>query len=133
MVKHSRRRSHSVKRGGSGYTSASSYGEYVNGSGGSQFSRTFDQSGPYGGRVGSEYVGAQGQNASQPNTPTDSQINLIQSAGRRHKKRGGFPIGSIVNQAIVPFSLLGLQQTYRRKKHGGRKSRKNRTRSHRRR
>jgi hypothetical protein len=133
MVKHSRRRSHSVKRGGGGYTSASSYGEYVNGSGGSQFSRTFDQAGPYGGRVGSEYVGAQGQNAGQPNTPTDSQLSLIQSAGRRHKKRGGFPIGSIVNQAIVPFSLLGLQQTYRRKKHGGRKTRKNRTRSHRRR
>jgi hypothetical protein len=129
MVKHSRRRSHSVKRGG-GYTSAASYGEYVNGSGGSQFSRTFDQSGPYGGRVGSEYVGAQGQWASQPNTPTASNLSLIQSAGRRRRKHGGFPIGSIINQAVVPFSLLGLQQTYRRKKHGGRKSRR---RSHRRR
>jgi hypothetical protein len=133
MVKHSRRRSHSVKRGGGGYTSASSYGSYVNGSGGSQFSRTFDQAGPYGARVGGEYVGAQGQWAGQPNTPTDSQLSLIQSAGRRHKKRGGFPLGSIVNQAVVPFSLLGLQQTYRSKKHGGRKTRKNRTRSHRRR
>lgn len=129
MVKHSRRRSY---RGGSGYTSGSSYGEYVNGSPDAQFSRTFDQSGPYGGRVGSEYVGAQGQWASQPNTPTASNLSLIQSAGRRRKKRGGFPIGSIINQAVVPFSLLGLQQTYRRKKHGGRKSSKNRTRSRRR-
>ena len=133
MVKHSRRRrSHSGKRGGGSYTSAASYGEYVNGSGGSQFSRTFDQSGPYGARVGSEYVGAQGQNASQPNTPTGQQLNLIQSAGRRRKKRGGF-LGPVINQGIVPFTLLGLQQTYRNKKHGGRKSRKNRTRSHRRR
>ena len=132
MVKHSRcRRSHSVKRGGSSYTSAASYGEYVNGNAGSQFSRTFDQSGPYGGRIGSEYVGAQGQNATQPNIPSAEQINLIQSAGRRRKKRGGF-LGSVINQAIVPFTILGLQQTYRNKKHGGRKSRKNRTRSHRR-
>jgi len=132
MVKHSRRRSHSVKRGGGGYTSASSYGSYVNGDPASQFSRTFDQSGPYGGRVGSEYVGAQGQWAGQPNTPTDAQLSLIQSAGRRRKKRGGF-LGPVINQGIVPFTLLGLQQTYRNKKHGGRKSRKNRTRSHRRR
>jgi hypothetical protein len=133
MVKHSRRRrSHSVKRGGGGYTSASSYGSYVNGDPASQFSRTFDQSGPYGARVGSEYVGAQGQWAGQPNTPTGEQLNLIQSAGRRRKKRGGF-LGPVINQGIVPFTLLGLQQTYRNKKHGGRKSRKNRTRSHRRR
>jgi hypothetical protein len=132
MVKHSRRRSQSVKRGGGGYTSASSYGSYVNGDPASQFSRTFDQSGPYGGRVGSEYVGAQGQWAGQPNTPTDAQLSLIQSAGRRRKKRGGF-LGPVINQGIVPFTLLGLQQTYRNKKHGGRKSRKNRTRSHRRR
>jgi len=131
MVKHSRRRSHSVKRGGSGYTSAASYGSFVNGDPASQFSRTFDQSGPYGGRVGSEYVGAQGQWSTQPNTPNASQLSLIQSAGRRHKKRGGF-LGPVINQAIVPFSLLGLQQTYRRKKNGGRKTRKNRTRSHRR-
>jgi hypothetical protein len=115
---------------GGNYTSAASYGEFVNGSGGSQFSRTFDQSGPFGGRVGSEYVGAQGQWSSQPNTPTAQQLNLVQSAGRKHKKRGGF-LGPVINNAIVPFTLLGLQQTYRRKKNGGRKSRKNRTRSRR--
>ena len=128
MVKLSRR----SYKGGSGYTSASSYGEYVNGSPSAQFSRTFDQSGPYGGRVGSEYVGAQGQWSSQPNTPSASNLSLIQSAGKRRKKRGGFPVGSIINQAVVPFTLLGLQQTYRRKKHGGRKSRKNCRRSRRR-
>jgi len=102
MVKLSRR----SYKGGSGYTSASSYGEYV---------------------------GAQGQWSGQPNTPNASNLSLIQSAGKRRKKRGGFlPVGEIINQAAVPFALLGLQQTYRRKKRGGRKSCKKRTRSRRR-
>jgi hypothetical protein len=133
--RHSRRhisRSRSY-RGGS-YTSASSYGSYVNGSPDSQFSRTFDQSGPYGARVGSEYVGAQGQLAQQPNSPSAEQLNLVQSAGKhrrskqrrskhRRSKRGGF-LGQVINQAIVPLGLLGLQQTYRKKRTGGLKSRK---------
>jgi len=38
-------------------------------------------------------------------------------------RRGGF-LGSVINQAIVPFSILGLQQSYRRRKHGGTKKRK---------
>ena len=42
----------------------------------------------------------------------------------RRSKRGGF-LGSLINQAIVPFSILGLQQTYRKNKHGGKRSRKN--------
>ena len=49
----------------------------------------------------------------------------------RKSRKGGF-LGSLLNQAIVPFSILGLQQTYKRKrggkhtrKHkGGRRSRK---------
>ena len=38
-------------------------------------------------------------------------------------RRGGF-LGSLINQAIVPFSILGMQQSYKRKRHGGRKTRK---------
>jgi hypothetical protein len=38
--------------------------------------------------------------------------------GGTRKKRGGF-WGQLINQAIVPFGLLGLQQTYGRKKRGG--------------
>lgn len=45
-------------------------------------------------------------------------------------RRGGF-LGSLINQAIVPFGILGLQQTYRkkggkytRKSKGGKKSRR---------
>ena len=38
--------------------------------------------------------------------------------GGTRKKRGGF-WGQIINQAIVPLGLLGFQQTYGRKKRGG--------------
>ena len=36
------------------------------------------------------------------------------------RKRGGF-LGGLINQAIVPFSLLGMQQSYK-KKRGGKKT-----------
>jgi|APCry1669189034_1035192.scaffolds.fasta_scaffold126760_1 hypothetical protein len=37
---------------------------------------------------------------------------------RYHKKRGG-NLGSIINTALVPASIFAMQQTYRRKKKGG--------------
>lgn len=107
---------------GGNYTSGSTYGTYVNSTGPSQFARTFDQTGPYGARVGSEYVGAQGQWSSQPSTPSAQNLSLIQSAGKRRRisrsRKGGL-WGEVINQAIVPLSILGMQQTFRRKKHGG--------------
>ena len=126
--RHSRRhRSRSRRMRGGSYTSGSTYGSYVNGSPDSQFARTFDATGPYAARVGSEYVGAQGQWSQQPNTPSAQNLSLIQSAGRRRRRsrRGGF-FGEVINQAIVPFGLLGLQQTYRKKSHGGRRTRRHR-------
>ena len=133
MAKHRHSRRHSSRsrsrrmRGGNGnYTSGSTYGSYVNGSGDSQFARTFDATGPYAARAGSEYVGAQGQWSQQPSTPSAQNLSLIQSAGkRRRSRRGGF-FGEVINQAIVPLSLLGLQQTYRKKSYGGRKTRRHR-------
>jgi hypothetical protein len=91
MAKHSRRhtRSRDFKRGGGNYSSASSYGTYVNGSVDSQIARTFDQTGPYANRYGTEYVGAQGQWAQEPGTPTEQNLSLIQSAGKSHKIKGG--------------------------------------------
>ena len=85
MAKHrgSRRhrsRSRSYKGGNANYTSASTYGSYVNGSGDSQFARTFDTTGEYAGRAGSEYVGAQGQWSHQPGSPNAQNLALIQSA-----------------------------------------------------
>ena len=47
---------------------------------------------------------------------------------KRSSRRCGGTLGSILNQAIVPFSLLGLQQTYKKKskktKSGGKSHRR---------
>ena len=45
-------------------------------------------------------------------------------AKRTKSRRGGF-LGSLINTAIVPLSILGMQQTYRKKSHGGKHNRKN--------
>jgi hypothetical protein len=90
----------------------------VNGSGDSQYNRVFSNSSPDAQFPSNRIVGVQGQNLGYSPSTT-------QKAGRRRKKRGGF-WGSIVNQAVVPFGILGMQQTYRRKKYGGSKSRRHR-------
>ena len=124
--RHSRGKRGSRKMRGGSYTSGSTYGSYVNGTGDQQFARTFDTTGPYAERVGAEYVGAQGQWSQQQNVPTSQNLSLIQTAGRRRKNRRGGFFGEVINQAIVPLGLLGLQQTYRKKRYGGKKSRKHR-------
>jgi hypothetical protein len=119
---HKRSRSHRKRnyRGGN-YSSASTYGSYVNGDPASQFSRTFDASGPYSGRSGTEYVGAQGQWGKALNVPNSENLSLIQSAGRKRSKRArkskskrGGLWGEVLNQAVVPFSLFALQNRYRK-------------------
>lgn len=119
----SRRSTRRHRKGGAGapdpssYSSASTYGMAVNGSGDSQYNRVFQNSSPDAKFPSNIIVGVQGQNLGySPST---------QKAGSRRKKKGGF-WGQIVNQALVPFGILGMQQTYRRKKNGGAKSRKNR-------
>lgn len=126
MARRNRRRSRRM-RGGQGAT------EYVYGavgSGDAQYNRTLDQSGQYGQIQGNVLIGAQGQNVMPPTqVPSASQLQLIQSAGRRRRgsrsRKGGF-LGEVVNQAIVPFALLGMQQTYRRKRGGKRRTRRHR-------
>lgn len=122
------RSSRRYKRGGSAYSSASSYNSYVNGTENNQYDRVFSQAGPYASIPGNTIIGAQGQNANIVGTPNANNLSLIQSAGsrRRHrkhkrhtKKRHGGMIGAILNQAVVPFSLLGMQQSY--KKRGSKK------------
>lgn len=133
MAKHSRRhrRSNKVKRGGGNenYSSASSYGRFVSGTGNEQYNRVFSQSGADAGRQSNILTGAQGQNMHQPGNPTAQNLSLIQSAGRRRNRRSrrskkGGVWGEVLNQAIVPFTILGLQQSYKRKKQGGKKTRK---------
>jgi len=120
---------------GAPYSSASSYSSYVNGSENSQYDRVFSQAGPYASVPGNTSIGAQGQNANISGTPNASSLSLIQKAGSKrrcsHKKRntkkryGGF-LGQVINQAIVPFGLLGMQQSFRRNKYH------NKSRTHRR-
>ena len=120
---HSRRHTRSRRMRGGTYSSATTYGQYVNGTGGSQWNRTMDQSGTYGQIPGNTLIGSQGQNVPSPSQiPNSSQLGLVQKAGRRRRK-GGF-LGQVINQAIVPFGLLGMQQTYRRKKGGKRHPRR---------
>jgi hypothetical protein len=125
------RRSRSYRQRG-GYSSAATYGMEVNGTGPEQYARTFSMDSPYAGRIGTGYVGAEGQWSHQPGSPTSQQLALVQSAGLRisragrRRKKGGF-LGPVISQAIVPATILGLQQTYRRKGNSG-----NRTFRHRR-
>ncbi len=126
--RHSRRRyGRKHKKGGSSYSSAATYSEYVNGTQDAQYARVFSQSGPYGNIPGNISIGAQGQNSQIPSSPNAQQLALIQKAGKksRRRKRGGV-WGSIINQAIVPFSLLGLQQSYSGKKHDNLNTRRRR-------
>ena len=126
--KHSHRRKshrHGRKhRGGSApnpssYSSATTYGGVVNGSLDSQFNRVFSQTGMDGKYQSNTIVGAQGQNLGP--SPSVAQ----RAGGRRRSKKGGF-WGEVINQAIVPFGILGLQQTYGRKKRVGGKTHRRR-------
>lgn len=101
----------------SSYSSAATYQLAVNGDGNAQYNRVFDINGPDGNNPGNQIVGLQGQNLGFPAS--------VSMKGGRRKRRGG-NLGAIINQAIVPFSLLGMQQTFRRSKKGGRKTRKHR-------
>lgn len=102
-----KRRSH---RGGdapnpSSYSSGAGYGMAVNGPVDSQLTRMNDD-----GSQSNAASGVQGQRA----------------GGRRRSnkvKKGGF--WGVLNQAIVPFSILGMQQTYgKRRQHGGTRKRR---------
>jgi hypothetical protein len=113
------RRTHSRKRrGGAGapnpssYSSASTYAQAVNGDMNAQYSRVFDIAGPDGANQSNAIVGLQGQRAGKR-----------RHNGGTRRKKGGF-WGQIINQAIVPFSILGMQQTYKKKRQMGTRRRR---------
>lgn len=113
MSRHSRK--HKSYKGGN-YTSGSTYGSYVNGSGNEQFARTFDSTGPYGSRFGSQYIGAQGQMSQQYGTPNQQNLSLIQTAGKhKHKNKRNSFLARTLNK-FIPLSLLGFK-THSNKKH----------------
>ncbi len=113
MAKYSRKNKYSRRnrRMTGGYSSAASYGTHVAGSVDAQYNRVF---GPqYAGVQGNVIIGAQGQNITPASQmPTAANLALAQSAGGK-PVRGGF-----VEEAIVPLSLVGMQQTYPPKKGG---------------
>lgn len=88
-------------KGGNSYSSAATYGSYVNGDVNQQFARVFDENGQYGNIPGNAMIGAQGQKAGRR-----------RRTRRTRRKRGG-NIASIIGQAAVPLSLLGMQQSYK--------------------
>lgn len=83
--------------------------------------------------IGSKTLGNSFEIAPPSQLPTPQQLSLIQSAGARRrrrgrmsKKRGGFLMGEVINQAVVPFGLLALQNRYGRRKSRMNKSRRSR-------
>ena len=108
-MKHdSRKRSHGRrKRGGftgaanpSTYSDAASFAMKTLGNTNTQYNNVFG--------MGAKY---------HPNAVQGLQGQI---AGKRScKRRKGGMWGQVINQAVVPFGILGLQQTYGRKRHGG--------------
>ena len=96
------------------YSSGAGYGVAVNSDVDAQISRVFDQAGVDGKSQSNASVGAQGQNLGP--SPAAS---FKMSGGKRHRskknKKGGF-WGGIINQAVVPLTLLGLNQSAKRMK-----------------
>ena len=111
---HSRSRRH---RGGAGapspssYSSAATYAQAVNGDMNAQYNRVFDIAGPDGANQSNTIVGVQGQRAGRNRWGGMRRA----TAGGTRRKRGGF-WGQIINQAVVPLSLLGMQQSYKMKR-----------------
>jgi hypothetical protein len=111
------------RRGGAGAASPSSYSDAASfmkatvGSGNQQYNNVFDI-----GKTNSQsnaIVGLEGQRAGRRRSRSKK--------GGSKRKKGGF-WGHVINQAIVPFSILGMQQSYRRKRSGGSKTKRHRRR-----
>ena len=145
MVKHSRHSRHSrhskkhtrKQKGGMNSPSAWSYVYDTVGNGWTQFQNALTlQPGENLGSINSNAIEPVNNiNAQdQQGVPSLQNLSLIQSAGKRHRKHGkkhsrkmskkGGSWAAVANQAIVPLTLFGLQNRF--KKRTLRKSRKSR-------
>jgi hypothetical protein len=113
------------QQGGNAPDSAWGYVMNTVGDGWTQFMDTFSVSPDMnaGTLNSNQLVSIKNPNINNPNTST-----LKQTGGKRRKgkgKKGGFlGVGAVLEQAVVPFGLLALQQSYgksRRAKRGGSK------------
>jgi hypothetical protein len=102
----------------SSYSDAASYALATVGSGNTQYNNTFDIS--KSNVPGNALVGLQGQTVGGRRKRRRSRS---MSRSRRRTQKGGF-WGGIINNALAPFSLLAMQQSFRRKK-GGKTRRRN--------
>ena len=111
------------RRGGQ---SAAAYEMNTVGNGGSQWNNVFNNPQTMNAPTRNGLWSAdltQNVNGVRPSDP--SLGKLMQGGKRRHKRsRRGGNLMDIVSQAAVPFGLLGLQQTYSKRRRGGRKSRR---------
>lgn len=106
------------------YSSAATYQNWMLGSENDQYGRVFNQSGPNNSQ--SNAIMANANSGSIGYLPYQRAGKGRRSSSRRstrRSKKGGF-LGSVINQAIVPFGLVGLNQYYGKRR--GNKSHKTR-------
>ena len=112
---HKRRHTRKHRKGGSGAASPSTYSDSASymlktvGNGNTQWNNVFSQ--------------GKGSSSGFPGESNSIKGLQGQQAGGSRKRKGGF-WSQIINQAIVPFSIFGMQQSFRRSKRGGNKTRK---------
>jgi len=109
-MKYSRRNHKSKKRAGS--KSAADYMLKTVGDANRQYNDVFSVNSPFPAK-GNTIVSLKGQ-----------YLGGKSKKQRKTRKVKGGNLAQVINQAIIPFGLLGLQQSYRRKKGG--KTRKHR-------
>jgi len=95
------------------------------GDGNTQWDNVFRGSGPS--PYGNQLVNLQHAGVTSPASlsppPTQSGGSRKRGKGKGRGKKGGF-IGSVLSQAVVPFGLLALQQSYGRRMKSRRRGRK---------
>ena len=116
-----RRQSKRTRRGGNSanpasYSDAASYALATVGNSNTQYDNVFDISKSQ--VQGNALVGLQGQTVGGRRSRGRSRgRSRSRSRSRSRKQKGGF-FGGIISQALAPFTLLAMQQTFRRKKGG---------------
>jgi hypothetical protein len=115
-----RRNTKRTRKGGmdsaspSSYSDAASYALATVGTGNTQYNNTFDISKS---RVpGNALVGLQGQTVGGRRKRSRS-MSKSRSRSRSRSQKGGYWSG-IISTALAPFTLLAMQQSFRRKKSG---------------
>lgn len=94
------------------YSSAATYQNWMLGSENDQYGRVFDQSGPNTSQSNAIMANANsGSVGYLPYQRAGKGRRRSSRRGGRRSKKGGF-LGSVINQAIVPFGLVGLNQYY---------------------